>query len=377
VQLPKRCEGVPCAKSEGCSRTHFDKRKEKPRQKTETALGAPERRTSMCCIFCRSKERLTDEHVFPAFMGGDLEVRDGSCKRCNREFGRAEAAIKDATTPLLNLLQIENRYNIVPSAQLNANIRGLDLKDLPAFMDGDGNINLRDVVRESTGPDGRRLRQGFFLTKEAGDRFVERARARGLEVKERGVPTEIVIEANYTIRVEFIASLQARRLAAKIALAAIAFECGTEFALRPQFDELRTARTTESIQDLPVRFFANAGLMSAYMHTPYQHSVMCYLSGGMHKGWALVTLFGGICYLVSVAKGYPENQSRQFSIFYDAAAKRRYTPIVLADEMTLIGHVLSPATIFEDPSAVHDQWSPILNEFCAQKGVIVEPIGAK
>src|SRR2546425_7765848 len=305
----------------------------------------------MGCLFCRSEERLTDEHVFPAFMGGELEVRNGSCERCNRDFGVAEAAMKEATTPLLNLLQIENRYNVVPNAQLRAEIRGLDLNNLPAFMDGNGNINLRDAVRESTSEDGRRLRQGFFLTKDAGDRFAERARAKGLEVIERGVPSEIVIEANYKITVHFIASLHARRLAAKIALAAIALEYGAEFALTPQFDELRAARTTESLEDLPVRFFANAALMGAYIHTPYQHSVMCYLSAGMRKGWALVTLFGGISYLVSVTKDYTEKESRQFSIFYDADAKKRFTPVVLADEMTLIGHVLSPATKFEDPTA--------------------------
>jgi len=69
-----------------------------------------------------------------------------------------------------------------------------------------------------------------------------------------------------------------------------------------------------------------------------------------------------------------ERESKQFSIFYDANAKKRFTPVVLADEMTLIGHVLSPATRFEDPTAVQEQWSPILNEFCAQKGVVVEPI---
>src|SRR2546425_6114867 len=203
----------------------------------------------MGCLFCRSEERLTDEHVFPAFMGGELEVRNGSCERCNRDFGVAEAAMKEATTPLLNLLQIENRYNVVPNAQLRAEIRGLDLNNLPAFMDGNGNINLRDAVRESTSEDGRRLRQGFFLTKDAGDRFAERARAKGLEVIERGVPSEIVIEANYKITVHFIASLHARRLAAKIALAAIALEYGAEFALTPQFDELRAARTTESLED--------------------------------------------------------------------------------------------------------------------------------
>jgi len=328
----------------------------------------------MGCLFCRSEEKLTDEHVFPAFMGGELKVRNGTCEGCNRGFGVAEASLKEAFTPLLNLLQIENRYNVVPNAQLHAEIRGLDLKNLPAFMDGDGNINLRDVVRESTSEDGRRLRQGFFLSKEAGDRFVERARAKGLEVIEREVPTEIVIEANYTITVHFIASLHARKVAAKIALAAIALEYGAEFALTPQFDELRAARTAGSPEDLPVRFFANIGLMRAYIHTPYQHSVMCYLSAGMRKGWALVTLFGGISYVVSVTNGYTEKESRQFSIFYDADAKKRFTPVVLADEMTLIGHVLSPATKFEDPTAVHEQWSPILNEFCAQKGIVVEPI---
>ena len=328
----------------------------------------------MGCLFCRSEEKLTDEHVFPAFMGGALEVRNGSCELCNRDFGVSEAAMKEATTPLLNLLQIENRYNVVPNARLRAEIHGLDLNSLPAFMDGDGNINLRDVVTESTSEDGRRLRQGFFLTKEASDRFVERAHAKGFEVTEREVPNEIVIEANYTITVHFVASLHMRRLAAKVALAAIALEYGTAFALTPQFDELRAARTTESVEDLPVRFFANAGLMSAYIHTPYQHTVMCYLSAGTRKGWALVTFFGGISYLVSVTKDYAEKESRQFSIFYDANTRKRFTPVVLADEMTLIGHVLSPATKFEDPTAIHEQWSPILNEFCAQKGVIVEPI---
>jgi len=298
----------------------------------------------MGCIFCRIEEKLTDEHVFPAFMGGELVVRNGSCERCNCDFGVAEAAIKEATTPLLNLLQIENRCNVVPNAQLRAEIRGLDLKNLPAFMDGGGEINLRGVVRESTSEDGRRHRQGFFLTKEAADKFVERARAKGLEVIEREVPSKIVIEASYTITVHFMASLHARRLAAKIALAAIAFEYGAEFALTPQFDELRAARTTESAEDLPVRFFANAGLMGAYVHTPHQHSVMCYLSTGMHKGWALVTLFGGLSYLVFVTEDYTGKESRQFSIFYDAGTKERFTPVVLADEMTLIGHVLSPAT---------------------------------
>ena len=328
----------------------------------------------MPCIFCRSEENLTDEHVFPAFMGGKLEVLKGSCSRCNGEFAVAEGKLKDATTPLLHLLQIENRYGIVPNATVNAEIRGLDMKNLQGFIDVDGQIKLFDRVAETTTEDGRKLRRGFFMTKGAGDKFVERARAKGLEVIEREVPKEIVIEADYTLTMPFAFSVEARKVAAKIALAAIAYEYGIPFALSPQFDSLRQARVATGDRDLRVWIFANEGLMKAHLRTAHTHSVMCYLSAGWRKGWAVVTLFGGITYRVDVATEYTEPRSKQFSIFYDAVTRERVNPILLADEMTLIGHVLSPASKFEDRDAVDEQWYPIISGFCAEKGILVERI---
>jgi hypothetical protein len=327
------------------------------------------------CIFCRGEDTLTDEHVFPAFMGGRLEVQNGSCRRCNGEFGEAEAALKQATTPLLNLLQIENRDGVVPKTKLNVEIRGLDLKNLPAFMDGEGGINLLNVVRESITDEGRRLRQGFFLTKEAGHKFAERARAKGHQVIEREVPHEIVIEANHLITLSFASSIESRKVAAKIALVAIAFEYGIPFVLSSQFDGLRQARIATAAQNMRVWLFANKGLMGAHIRTAHQHSVICYLSAGMRKGWALVTLFGGLSYLVEVTADYTERASRQFSVFYDAATKSRIKPVVLANEMTLIGHVLSPASKFEDRNAMEQQWFPVISGFCAEKGMIAERIG--
>lgn len=308
-------------------------------------------------------------------MGGELKVRNGSCERCNGDFSIAEATLKKATTPVLNLLQIENRYGVVPNAPLNVEIRGLDLKNLPAFMDGKGEINLSNVVRESVTDDGRKLRQGFFLTKEAGNRFAERALAKGGQVKEREVPQQIVIEADYTLTLPFVASLEARKVAAKIAMTAIAFVYGVPFAVSSQFNALRESRVAKAVPELRVWFFANEGFMSAHIRTAHQHSVMCYLSAGMRKGWALVTLFGGISYLVEVTTEYAERESKQFSIFYDAAAKKRLNPILLADEMTLIGHVLSPATKFENRDAIDEQWFPVISAFCAQKGIVVQRIG--
>jgi hypothetical protein len=114
--------------------------------------------TNMGCIFCRTEHNLTDERVFPAFMGGELEVRNGSCETHNGKFAVDEATLKDATTPLLNLLQIENRYGVVPNAPLKAKVHGLDLRSLPAFMDGAGEIRLQNTVKETVTEEGRRLR---------------------------------------------------------------------------------------------------------------------------------------------------------------------------------------------------------------------------
>jgi hypothetical protein len=318
---------------------------------------------------------LTNEHVFPAFMGGELEVRDGSCRVCNGEFGTLEAEIKENTRLLLNLLQIENRYGVVPQARVNVEIRGMDKKGLLGFVDGKGALSLSDVVTETQMPDGRKRQEGFFVSKDSADRFVERARARGQKVEELQFPRRIVVEGTYSVMLPFVFSLEVRKVVAKIALAAIAHEYGIAFALSDQFDGLRIARNAETAQDLALRIFANELFMTVHTRTAHQHSVMCYLSAGMQKGWALVTLFGGLSYLVEVTSSYRERDSKQFSIFYDAATKRRINPIVLADEMTLIGHVLSPATTFEKLEAVDAQWFPIIAAYCAEREIEVERIG--
>src|SRR6185437_8699609 len=181
----------------------------------------------MPCIFCRSNGKLTDEHVFPAFMGGRLVVKDGSCDRCNRIFGHAEAAIKDKTTPLLNLLRVKNRKGKVPNAHLHVNIQGLDVQSLPAFMDGNGRIRLQDYVRNTVTKDGQNVSQGFFISEAASEKFAAKNKAKGRVIK-RAVPKHIVMEGSYTQDVMFAFSVEARKVAAKIALTGLAYKYGRE-----------------------------------------------------------------------------------------------------------------------------------------------------
>jgi len=74
-------------------------------------------------------------------------------------------------------------------------------------------------------------------------------------------------------------------------------------------------------------------------------------------------------YFVEVTDSYQEASSRFFSIFYDAALKKPFNPVSLADEMTIIGDVLSKNSVFEDKGALDGQWFPILTAYCADIGI--------
>jgi len=101
----------------------------------------------MPCMFCGSEDNLTSEHVFPAFIGGELEVSDGSCSRCNGEFAAWEGEIKKETALLLHLLQIKNRYGEVPKAKVDVKIRGMEVEGLSGLREPDGTINLQNKVQ--------------------------------------------------------------------------------------------------------------------------------------------------------------------------------------------------------------------------------------
>ena len=114
--------------------------------------------------------------------------------------------------------------------------------------------------------------------------------------------------------------------------------------------------------------------MSTQLRTVHQHSVISYVSAGQRKGWAVVTLFGGLTYAVQLTENYAEDSSQQFSIFYDAATRSRFNPVLLANEMSLIRIALSKDSVFEDRKLVDAQWSPLIEAYCADSGLELDVI---
>src|ERR1700687_495269 len=308
----------------------------------------------MPCIFCGTRENLTEEHLFPAFSGANLTVRDASCQKRNAQYGDFENTVAAQTETTRHIFEIPNRYGRVPTAPVKVEIQGGDVV-VPGRRKPDGEVEDLDFVAKTKTDDGKKVREGFFVSEESANKFVERSRARGEKVEEQERPKEVVLLPTSQQTLEFAFSLEIRKMAAKIALVSLAHQYGTEYALLPQFDTLRRATFGASARELTIRVFANEYFINDYTKTPRQHSVRAYLSAGMNKGWALVCLFGGLSYAVELTRDFKERDSRSFSLFYGTEKQALFDPIVLYDEQEIIGRVLSPATVFEKTEAVDQQ----------------------
>lgn len=328
---------------------------------------------SMPCIFCRATDNLTDEHVFPAFSGANLVVPNGTCKPCNNKCSKFEQKVAGELETTRHIFHIQDRYGEVPELPVAVEVRseGAQSVEVRGRMTAEGEIELFDFVSEAKVEDGKKVRHGFFVSASAAERFIERAHKRGETTTELGVPKEVTLQSSAQQTITFAFSYEARQLAAKIALTSLASQYGSEYACHAQFDTLRNIIIGQP-QDLThfgLRIFANEDFSSDHVRTPRQHSVRGYLSAGMHKGWASVTLFGGLSYIIELSRSFDERESRHFSLFYDIELRAKFSPIVRFSEQELLGRVLSPATKFEEPEAVDAQWWPLVEGYCKAKGI--------
>src|ERR1017187_8002297 len=328
----------------------------------------------MPCIFGKGKNNLTDEHVFPAFVGATLKVKNGSCKKCNAECSKFEDKVAAQTKTARHIFEIPNRYGRIPSAPVAVEIPETGLAPVIARREPGGEIRLRDFVAETKSEDGTNIRDGFFVSEENAKRFIEKSRSRGEKVTELDVPKEVTLLSSGQQVIDFAFSVEIRKMVAKIALVSVAYRYGTEYACLPQFDTLRRAILVGNGDDLPLRIFANKDFACDYVRTPHQHTVRAHLSAGMHKGWAVVTLFGGLSYVVELTRRFEENESRSFSLFFNADSQETFNPIVLFSEQEIIGGVLSHETAFEQVDAIDAQWYPIVERYCKENGIDISRI---
>lgn len=259
----------------------------------------------MQCLFClREGEadavRFTDEHVFPAALGGNLIVRDGSCDACNHGNSKFEQALAGELTPIRMLLQIPDRYGKVP--QTTATIITPE-KTYDGRVKGDGSVVVKPLVTEEKNEKGEREFVHRFLTDAQKEKLREQAQKKGKQLIEMGPGDPVTAEVHIGGDLMVIGSQEGLRTVAKIAYLGLARLVGVRVAAGDAFSEVRQF-ILEGKPEGVARFFTNKRYLEACQQGPHQHSIAIAARLDKHRVDAIVRLFGELTYFVTLSDHY-------------------------------------------------------------------------
>jgi HNH endonuclease len=134
------------------------------------------------CLFCEKEyEKLSNEHVFPAALGGNLELRDGVCTNCNNEFSKFERVLAKELGPIRLLLNIPDRYGDIPSADAVAKTKDGEYK---ATTNADGTIQVRPIVTVTAGEGGNKEIRFQYATDKQVEQVKQAVADKKLELLE-------------------------------------------------------------------------------------------------------------------------------------------------------------------------------------------------
>jgi hypothetical protein len=252
------------------------------------------------CLFCLvDREELTDEHVFPAVLGGHLQVKNAVCANCNNGFSRAfEQAIATRLADFRRILRIPDRYGKVPELLVKVEVDG---KQLDAKLLRNGAIQLKPVITVNKGNGVTEITYEH-VTEWQQNKLREQANEQGVELAEHTTPgVEVVVWISGHL--DFIDSPEMFRTVAKIAYIGLAFRMGRRVAISDGFGELRRyIQNGEGISR--TKLFLNERFLEASGQGPHQHSIVIAARNDKHRVDAIVRLFGGLCYFVNLTEQY-------------------------------------------------------------------------
>lgn len=257
------------------------------------------------CLFClwegeAEAVRFTDEHVFPAALGGNLIVKEGSCHVCNHGTSKFEQALAGELTPIRMLLQIPDRYGKVP--QTAATIVTPE-KTYDGRVKGDGSVVVKPLVTEEKNEKGEREFVHRFLTDPQKEKLKEEAKKKGKQLIEMGPGDPVTAEVHIGGDLMLIGSQQGLRTEAKIAYVGLAHLVGVRVATGDSFNEVRQFILGGKPEGV-ARLFTNTRYLQACQQGPHQHSIAIAARRDKHRVDAIVRLFGELTYFVVLSDHY-------------------------------------------------------------------------
>ena len=133
------------------------------------------------CIFCpREEYPLSEEHVFPAALGGVLVVEDAVCTACNNGFSQFEQPLNMELAPLRLFLRIPDRYGRIPYAEATVKTATKEYEARTSWVMA--NFRMKRIVTEIVNQDGKREFLHQFLTDRQREKLEKEVIEKGLQL---------------------------------------------------------------------------------------------------------------------------------------------------------------------------------------------------
>jgi hypothetical protein len=254
------------------------------------------------CLFCLRKDAVhyTDEHVFPAALGGTLVVRDGSCDVCNHGNSKFEQALAVELRPIRMLLQIPDRYGNVPhtSATLIT-----PTETYEGRVKSDGSVVPKPIITIERNAHGEREFVHRFMTEATREKLREEAKRKGKQLIETGPGEPVVAEVHIGGDLMIVGSKEGLQTVAKVAYIGLAHLMGSRIATGDAFAIVRDFIQRGSPKGV-ARIFVNTDYLEACPQGPHQHSIAIAARRDLRRVDAIVRLFGELTYFVVLSERY-------------------------------------------------------------------------
>jgi hypothetical protein len=312
------------------------------------------------CIFCLEDKELTEEHVFPAALGGGLGVPDSVCEKDNNGFSKAfEQVLFEELRPIRLMFQIPDRYGKVPAADATIHVGGAKFA---GRVQGDGVVRVKPVIKEGRGPDGSREQHGSFLTEAIKKDWASKVDEGKFVVVDAPSGGPIPAEVHVGGDLEICCGPEGLRNAAKIAFVGLAYRFGVKTAQSKVFDAVRASILSGEGEKISRLFIADR-FMGAVQMGPHQHSIIFAARNRERRVDAIVRLFGGMCYFVNLSASY-EGADFYNTLAYDASRGEinGILQTVLDAEFRQIEDVAgSPDTVWDDRTAWGERFTQFMD----------------
>ena len=313
------------------------------------------------CLFClREGEgdavHFTDEHVFPAALGGNLVVKDGTCDKCNHGNSKFEQALAIELTPIRMLLQIPDRYGKVPHT---AATLVTPEKTYDGRVKGDGSVVVKPLITQEKNEKGEREFVHRFLTDAQRENLREQAKEKGQQLVELGPGDPVTAEVHIGGDLMVIGSSEGLRTAAKIAYVGLAHLVGVKVAAGDAFREVRQF-ILEGKPEGVARYFINKRYLEACQQGPHQHSIAIAARRDKHRVDAIIRLFGELTYFVVLSDHY-DGADFCTTLVYDAY-RGEENGMLFAHEQA---EILQMEDVAKSPETVWGDLEGFGRNFCA------------